>query len=223
MSASSSSLFSLPFALLMGPQRSGTAWVDRYLRSRGDVCLPRDVKEVFYFDRNYERGSEFYTSHFHPEEGHQVVSEITATSFDCPEAPKRVYEHFGKDIRLLCPLRHPIIRSYSLYLHYLRYGIATGTLEEAARQVPQILTSSHYAAHLKRWFDLFGQENIKIIYQEQLENNEDEFIKGLCGGLGIPFQEPPAEAQGRYNITTFSKYGPLALFGSKNSRFLKVL
>ena len=221
MSAPSSFLFRLPFALLMGPQRSGTAWVDRYLRSRGDVCLPRDVKEVFYFDRNYKRGAKFYKSHFYPEPAHKIISEITATSFDCPEAPKRVYKHFGKDIRLICPLRHPVIRSYSLYLHYLRYGIATGSLEEAARQVPQILTSSHYATHLKRWFDLFGQENIKIIYQEELEKDEDGFIKSLCAGLGIPFQEPSKEAQGRYNITTFSKYGPLALMAQKFADLLR--
>ena len=45
-------LLSIPFCLFMGPQRSGTSWLYRYLMDRGDVCLPSGVKEVFFFDLN---------------------------------------------------------------------------------------------------------------------------------------------------------------------------
>lgn len=214
-------IFPVPFALLMGPQRSGTTWVDRYLRSRGDICLPDEVKEVFFFDRNFDRGINFYKDHFNSLPSHILAMEITATSFDHPEAPKRVYDIFGKNIRLVCPLRHPVIRSYSLYLHYLRYGIVSGTLEEAVEQVPQILESSYYSQHLKRWFDIFGKENITILYQEELEKDQQGFVRHLCEGLGIHHVPPSEEVQGRYNITTFSKFGPLALAAQKLSDFLR--
>ena len=207
----SNTLFSIPFALLIGPQRAGTSWVHRYLRSRGDICLPEEVKEIFFFDRNYERGSDFYRSHFNLQNQHTLAMEITATSFDCKESPARINETFSKDIRLVCPLRHPIVRSYSLYLHYLRYGIVRGSLQEAVEKVPQIIESSRYAEHLKRWFDVFGHENIVFLYQEELEKNQKAFVEKLCHALSIPVISPTEEVSGRYNITTFSKFGFLAL------------
>lgn len=205
----------------MGPQRSGTTWVDRYLRSRGDICLPGEVKEVFFFDRNFDRGLDFYKSHFDLESKHKLVMEITATSFDCSEAPERVAQAFGQNIKMICPLRHPITRSYSLYLHYLRYGIVTGTLQEAVQQVPQILDSSRYAEHLQNWSNQFDIKNINFIYQEELESDQNSFVRKLCQGLDIEFQKPSEEVQGRYNITTFSKFGPLAFMAQKTADFLR--
>lgn len=213
--------FPIPFGLLMGPQRAGTTWVDRYLRSRGDVCLPEEVKEVFFFDRNYQRGVEFYKSHFKLSDQDKLAIEITATSFDHPEAAKRVKEVFGQNVKLVCPLRHPITRSYSLYLHYLRYGIVNGTLQAAVEQVPQILESSHYKEHLSKWFDIFGRDNVTLIYQEELESDQLSFVKKLCDGLGLDFMEPSEEVQGRYNITTFSKFGFLAFLSQQLADFLR--
>lgn len=210
-----------PFALSIGPQRAGTTWLDRYLRSRGDVCLPEEVKEIFFFDRNFDRGYAFYKSHFVPNERHVIAMEITATSFDCPDAPRRVFETFGKDVRLICPLRHPVVRSYSLYLHYLRYGIVSGSLKEAVKQMPQILESSHYTAHLKRWYQYYEMNNITFMFQEELESDQAQFVKKVCLGLGIDFMPPEEEVQGRYNITTYSKFGPLARFAQHMADFLR--
>lgn len=198
------------FALCIGPQRAGTTWIYRYLCSRGDVCLPEEVKEIFYFDRNFNRGKDFYKKHFNPLRKHKVIMEVTATSFDCPEAPERVFDLFGNDVRLICPLRHPVVRSYSLYLHYLRYGIVSGTLQDACLQVPQILASSRYEKHLKNWYKFYSPKDIRFIYQEELEVNQLGFVKNLCFGIGIPFVEPAEEVQGRYNITTYSKFGYVA-------------
>lgn len=107
----SSAKFDRPFALSMGPQRSATSWLDRYLRMRGDVCLPRGVKEVFFFDRYFHRGFGFYKRHYTPNSKHSLIMEISTTSFDHPEAPSRVYKIFGDQITLICPLRHPVERS----------------------------------------------------------------------------------------------------------------
>lgn len=203
-------IFDRPFVLSMGPQRAGTSWLDRYLRTRGDICLPGDVKEVFFFDRDYERGLRHYTAHFQPEDDHDIIMEISTTSFDHPDAPKRVFETFGKNVKLLCPLRHPILRSYSLYLHYRRYGLVSGTLEEAYAQDPQILSSSFYAKNLKRWMKYYPLENIHFVFQEVLESNQRKYITNVCKILDLPFMEAPEDARERYNVTTFSRIGLLA-------------
>lgn len=182
-------LFSKPFTLSMGPQKCGGAWLYDYFSSRGDVCLPKEIREIFFFDRLFQRGPNFYTGHFNPQDHHKMIMEISTTAFDHPEAPKRVFELFGSNLALLCPLRHPVVRSYEVYRDYLHYGIVTGSLEEAVKQAPQILFSSRYATHLERWFEQFERENINIMYWEDCKKDKDIFVQNLCSILKLPEKE----------------------------------
>ena len=218
---SSVKIFDRPFVLAMGPQRAGTSWLDRYLRVRGDICLPGDVKEVFFFDRDFDRGLGHYAAHFKPLPQHRIIMEISTTSFDHKEAPERVYAAFGEDITLLCPLRHPVLRSYSLYLHYMRYGLVDGTLEEACASTPQILGSSYYAANLKRWLKYYPLEKIHFVFQERLEANMTEFINSVCRAIGVPFMPPPEDVQSRYNVTTYSRSGVMAAMAQHAADWLR--
>lgn len=213
--------FKNPLAISIGPQRAGTSWLDRYLRERGDVCVPDGVKEIFYFDRHYERGMEFYKSHFIEKEGQNLTIEITTTSFDQSGAAKRIHDAFGKDLTLICPLRHPVVRSYSLYLHYLRYGIVFGDLQNACSQNPQILESSRYAKHLKRWYDIFGKENIHILFQEDLEHNQNKYVQETCAALNLKYTPPSEEISGRFNATTYSNSGFIARLAQHTADFLR--
>jgi hypothetical protein len=208
--AGTNPVFDRPFALSIGPQRAGTSWIDRYLRARGDICMPTGVKEVFFFDRQYSRGLDFYKNHFDPEPAHKMVMEISTTSFDHPEAPKRVLNYFGPNIRMICPLRNPITRSWSLYLHYKRYGVVTGTLQEACTDVPQILTSSHYATHLAEWFTHFGAENIHAMYQEHMDADLNNYVANLCNALQISCVLPSKDIGTRYNAAATSPVPALA-------------
>ncbi|MCK6418877.1 MAG: sulfotransferase domain-containing protein [Alphaproteobacteria bacterium] len=214
-------LFPLPYALSMGPQRAGTSWLDRYLRVRRDVCLPHEVKEIFFFDRHHSRGADFYARHFKPEPHHRLVMEISTTAFDHFDAPERVAALFGTSVRLLCPLRHPVVRSYSLYLHYLRYGIVSGSLSEACAQNPQILESSRYCGHLENWLRHFPREALNIVYQEDLESNQEVFLKNVCNALGLPFMPAPQEINERFNATTYSRSGLLARYAQRGADWLR--
>ncbi len=217
----SAPLFDRPFALSIGPQRAGTSWIDRYLRARGDVCMPGQVKEVFFFDRNYDRGPGFYKSHFRPQEKHRLIAEIATTSFDMPAVPRRVRDFTGENVRLLCPLRHPITRSYSLYQHYKRFGLVTGTLQESCAQNPHILSSSRYATHLAAWFSVFDKNNFHFIFQEDLETNMQKFVTDLCNALQIPLMMPSAHVQGRYNPCATSPIPALAKSAYDSANWLR--
>lgn len=195
----SSPIFERPFVLSMGPQRAGTSWLDRYLRNRGDVCLPSGVKEISFFDRHYERGTKFYRDHFRLLPSHKIAAEISTTVFDAPGAPKRVYKIFGRNIRLLCPLRHPVARSFSLYRHYKRYGFVSGTLQQACEQNPQILISSCYSRNLQEWLSVYNKDDIHFTFQEHMEANLPGYVVEICNALQIPFVMPSAEISRRYN------------------------
>ncbi len=201
--------FDKNFALCIGPQRAGARWIDRYLRGRGDVCLPSHVKEIFYFDRHFERGPEFYFSHFRYLPQHKIGVEVTTTAFDHPEAPARVHQLFREGVKLICPLRHPVERSYSLYQHLLRYGIVQGTLAEAVEQAPQILQGSRYAQHLERWYRFFPPSGVTLMFQEALEADPAAYVGQLCAALGLPCVAPQ-ELGGGYNALGVSRFRGLA-------------
>lgn len=205
----------------MGPQRAGTSWLDRYMRSRGDICMPGGVKEIFFFDRHYERGQDFYRGHFKPAAKHRLVMEISTTSFDTAGAARRVRETFGPGIRLLCPLRHPVTRSYSLYQHYKRYGIVSGNLQQACEQNPQILSSSYYARHLEEWLDQFDINAIHFVFQEDMENDLAAFVTAVCNALQVPVMLPTAETSRRYNSAAAAPIPVLARAAHHGASWLR--
>lgn len=211
----------LPFVLFIGPQRAGTSWLYRYFVQRRDVCLPLDVKEIFFFDENYERGLDYYKSHFQPKPEHKVALEITTTSFSHPAAPGRILETCGASVRLMCPLREPVMRSYSLYKHYKRYGMVEGTLQEAVQKRPDIIESSRYATHLENWFSLFGRENIYFSFQEHLAQNQEEYVRHICDSIGIAYSPVPPDLSGRYNATTVPPSRFVAAIAQKGADILR--
>lgn len=190
-------LFKKPFALSVGPTDCGERQIQAYLQSRSDVCLPSKMQELYFFDRLYDRGIEFYAAHFSPTKNHRLMAEITTTLFDHDLAPTRVKECFGQKITLICPLKNPIDHAISLYTHFLSYGLVHGSLREACFQEPAILHSSHYARYLTRWMDVFGKKHVKLLFQEQLKTAPEQFYNALCLALGLDYQEP---AKTRMNV-----------------------
>lgn len=213
--------FDKPFVLFMGPQRTGSTWLHRYLEAHQHVCVPDAVKEVRFFDREFGRGSAFYEDHFKITPLHARIAEVSTTAFDCEDAPQRVYDILGADVQLVCPLRHPVARSYSLYRHHLRYAKATGTLQEACAQVPRLLTSSHYADHLKRWFDVFSPEQIKVMFYEDFESDQDEYLRNICAVMGVDFYSVPENLVEKVNVSTQGRIHVLAALAQNGADWLR--
>lgn len=178
-------LFSKPTALSIGPQGCGSDILHAYFKKRKDVALP-NVHEIFYFDRHIQRGPDFYKEHFEDYKSADLVMEVTTTAFDHPQAPLRVKNLLGEDVKLFCPLRDPVERSLEIYKQYLRYGIVKGGIEEACQQAPQILFASRYADHLEIWFEQF--EEIHFISYDALTQNREETLIKLCDFLGIVYE-----------------------------------
>ena len=183
-------LFEKPFVLSIGPQRAGADLVYHYYQTRDDVCLPFDAREIFFFDRHYLRGVEFYKSHFTPQKQHKIIAEITTTLFDFPEAPGRIYDIFGDDVTLICPLRDPVTRSYAVYKDYKEYGIVNGPIQSAVDEAPQILYASRYADHLQHWLDVFGRGKIQFLFYEDALNDPQNYYEKLCVMTGIAYKMP---------------------------------
>lgn len=212
----------LPNALVIGPMKAGTSWIHKYLETRGDICLPRGVKETFFFDRQFDRGVEWYASHFKKTlTSPQAIVEVAPSYFHCREAPAAVGQVLGHEIPLIVTLRDPVKRAWSHYLHLRRKGYTKLPLREAINVFPEILGASRYKTCLARWESVFGGERICVLWQEELAESPDTYAKQLCEGLTIPFKLLTGASREKQNEAAMPPSSTLASLGSKGGDFLR--
>src|SRR5690606_21799853 len=133
---------------------------------------PLAVKETFFFDRHFNKGSEWYWSHF--EDSSVPKIEVAPSYFAKANVPERVCQVSSR-AKIIVTLRHPVKRAWSHYLHLRRYGYTMKTLRDACDEFPQILQASCYNSCLTRWRDSFGDENVYILWQEDMLNDIENY------------------------------------------------
>ena len=188
----------------VGPTRTGTTWIQEYLLRHKDVCLPQRVKELHFFNNRYNKGFDWYFSHFPHYDGNKIIGEITPNYFHIPEAAQRVYD-FNPNCKIICTLRYPVERSFSHYLHAKRNGYVkpSCSFREAMEERPSIIESSRYYTHLSRWLKHFGGKNVCILMFEDLKKNSRDFARKLCNFLELEEQSFPEELEKPVNEREF--------------------
>ena len=194
--------------------KCGTSWIQSCLESRSDVCLPRGVKETFYFDRHYRRRQlDWYAEHFRLAGPDQTILEIAPTYFHAAGIVDRVAEALGP-IPIVITLRDPVARAFSLYRHMRRYGMTRrATFGEALIHHPEIIESSRYATHLRRWQDRFGTSRVRVVWMETLRRDPFAFANQVCSALDIARPTDPDALPGRINEATIPRHHAVATAG----------
>lgn len=182
----------LPSALVIGPMKCGTSWIQKYLESRGDICLPEAVKETFFFDRYYHKGMDWYAGHFQGYNGriHDCIVEVAPSLFHAPDSPQRVRAILG-EIPLIVTIRDPLKRAWSHYQHLRRKGYTRATLQDATRKFPEIINASRYDFHVKRWSETIPKASLTVLSLEDLGHSPDKYVESLCSALKIKYKPAP--------------------------------
>uniref|UniRef100_A0A9L0ILA7 Sulfotransferase n=1 Tax=Equus asinus TaxID=9793 RepID=A0A9L0ILA7_EQUAS len=99
----------LPQALIIGVKKGGTRALLEAIRVHPDV---RAVGvEPHFFDRNYEKGLEWYRNVMPKTLDGQITMEKTPSYFVTSEAPKRIHS-MAKDIKLIVVVRDPVTEGH---------------------------------------------------------------------------------------------------------------
>jgi len=130
----------LPTFLIVGAQRCGTTSMYKTLIQHPSVLPAGLRKGIHFFDVNYDRGLDWYRSHFPLRttmartEKRTGVPAMTGESSPYygfhPLAAQRIAADLP-DVRLLLLLRDPVERAYSAYTHERARGYETETFERA--------------------------------------------------------------------------------------------
>ena len=221
-----------PSFLVIGAQRCGSTTLHRYLSMHPRI-LPPLRKEVHYFDFQYEKGPDWYLSHF-PGLRNQLTAGLRRITFEAspyymvhPLAPERI-KAFNPNMKLIAILRDPVDRALSHYHHESRWGVETLTFEDAIAAEPERLCGSErllkqaphyysfhhhhfsyldrgrYARYLDPWLEQFPRRRLLILKSEDLFEDADSVINRVFAFLGLPDHRLSIDAAPR------SAYRPMA-------------
>lgn len=182
----------LPGIIAIGPMKAGTTWLHDFLAARGDICLPKGVKETHFFDTHFHKGTRWYEdhfSHFAPNR-HRSIVEVAPSYFHCAQAPQRIRSTIGQ-VRVIATLRDPVRRAWSHYLHLLRYGLTTDGIRDAVIAFPEILEASKYDRNIELWEQELGAGNVRIAVYEKLVDDATRYAREVATLMDIGFEGLP--------------------------------
>ncbi|MBN3320100.1 HS3S2 sulfotransferase, partial [Atractosteus spatula] len=164
----------LPNAIIVGVKKGGTRAVLEFIRVHPDV---RAVgTEPHFFDRNYDRGLDWYRSLMPRTLDSQITMEKTPSYFVTREAPRRIF-NMSRDTKLIVVVRNPVTRAISDYTQTLSKKPDIPSFEALAfknRSLGLVDTSWNairigmYAFHLENWLQYFPLSQIHFVSGERL-------------------------------------------------------
>jgi hypothetical protein len=175
-----------PTFLFIGPDKTGSTWLYQMFRQHPDCHVP-DLKDIYFFDRFYTRGLDWYFSLFDgaaPDT--RAVGELSHDYLFSPVAAERIANDLP-GVRLLTCLRDPVQRTFSHYLYMIRSGRTRESFETALSRFPELVDNSLYAKHLRPYFELFPRDQIKVLFFEKLRADPRGFAAEVLEFLGVRF------------------------------------
>jgi len=193
-----------PNFFIVGAPKAGTSSLYAYLNEIPGIYMS-PVKEPNYFSRSTFaddhpikpiRDKKKYLELFKGVKDEKIIGEASTSYLADPEAPKLIHE-VSPDAKILISLRDPVERTFSNYLMLKRVGTLKSSFlkeleislkdEENKIQNKLILERGLYLNNVKRYFDLFGKRNVKIIFFENFIRNEKKIIEDILKFLNIDF------------------------------------
>lgn len=233
----------MPNFLVIGAGKSGTTSLYQYLKQHPQIFTsPRKEPRFFSYEGealNFNDPSsskvsvvtdiETYCSLFKDATNEIAIGEASTWYLSSPKAPERINHHVP-DIKLIAVLRDPVERAYSHYCHLRRDEAEpiTDFVQAMSAEEQRIKNnwSPHwhykqqgfYYTHLKRYFNLFDRDQIKVYLFEDFTHNTLEVVQDIFHFLDVDESFVP-NVSIKYNLSGIPKNRVLHQFLTK--RFWK--
>jgi len=207
----------------VGPQKTASTWLFSMLKRHPDICFPDGVKETFFWDENFSRGLNWYFSHFSAcDKTRNSYAEIGPTYFTSRDAASRIFEN-NDQCKIIITLRSPVDRAFSLYLHHSTKGRVRCPFWEAVDAYPEIIEGSRYSTWLPMWLNKFGDANVLIILQDDVQHSPQDQLKKVLDFLSLRDFESTLPANERINAASWPRSYWIAKFSTGLASVLRKL
>ncbi|XP_060565135.1 heparan sulfate glucosamine 3-O-sulfotransferase 3B1-like [Ruditapes philippinarum] len=181
----------LPNAIIIGVKKAGTRALLEYLRLHPDVKAPGP--EPHFFDKNYNKGLNWYRNLMPETSKGQITVEKTPSYFVTKGIPERVYR-MSKKMKLIVVFRDPVTRAISDYAQLVSRNPNVKSFEEMVfvNNRTRIVDTSWtivkigvYAQHLARWLEYFPIRQFHFVSGENLIKNPASEMQRIQEFLGL--------------------------------------
>ena len=190
----------LPNFIGIGVQRAATTWLYNCLSEHPQVFMPPE-KEIHYFDIHFEKGVDWYASHFSGNTGEIAIGEITPNYFHADGGIERM-ARFNPRAKLIIIFREPCERTYSAY-KLLHEQFAGKSFRQACSESKYLTRLSCYADKLEELYSFYPVENIKIFLYDDVKNSPYKLIKDIYSFLNVDQEYMPLAIERIYNKIIF--------------------
>lgn len=214
----------------VGAARTGTTWIYQALKEHPEVCMSK-TKEIHFFNKYHgfhkknvdwafnQKSIDWYLSHFEHCNPSKIKGEMDTRYLYERNALKLIKKTFP-DVKIIVTLRNPIERAYSNYFYHLkqypeqydRYP----TFEAMIEKEEEVLREGLYSDHLANCLEIFGRENILILFHSDLKKDASNYLRKIHQFLNIDKDFEPSFLKSKVNSSSQSSYTL-----SKLSYFLK--
>lgn len=208
--------------LVIGAGKSATTTLFEWTKHHPDIYMPDSKEAPFYSEESiYEKGLEWYTdayfSRAQPEQlkGTMTPQYMLGKNETTPEVVARRIHNDFPDIKLIAVLRHPIKRAFSHHKMALRRGNTTKTFEEDVSLLLEsdnlekerrnltprnnFLFGSEYGRILSSYYQLFGPDQILVLYTEDVKKNPEQTLRTFFNFIGVDEEYTPPNIQKSYH------------------------
>jgi hypothetical protein len=204
----------LPNFLIIGSSKCGTTALYRFLEQHPDVYMSPN-KEPLFFGltgenlENYKGPGdvaqlksmlvdkfEDYEALFDGVTTEKAYGEASSLYLYLPKSAERI-KHYVPNAKMIAILRDPVGRAYSAFMHLVRDGREPEMdFIKAFRDEPRRIAENWeflwrykdmglYYEQVKRFYDLFDREQIKIYLHDDLVDDPDALIKDAFQFIGV--------------------------------------
>lgn len=205
-----------PSVFIVGAPKAGTTALHAFLDRHPSVLMSK-IKEPNYFSAEVLRSQnlyyqadrieseEKYLSLFQTKGNETIAGEASVSYLYYTGIAERIAE-FNPNARILIALRNPVQRAYSHYAMDYSLGLVNEKFDAIIRDggksdrlkpyYRQYVWLGNYTEQISRYLNVFSEDQVKIILQEDLKSNAGAVLQSLCTFLQIdpgPASEPLAE------------------------------
>lgn len=187
---------------MVGCQRSGTTWTDAALRSHPQVYLPEN-KQSYFFDRQYNKGIDWYMDRFRDVNPEQVAVGEVATGYCLPEAIPLMAKHFP-NIKLIMVMRNPTDRAYSNF-QSRQAESGWSSFEQAIESDSDLLQRGQYIDQIEQLLSYYDENQLLLLLYDDLHEDDREYLNRILDFLGVEIGVHTKLIGQRANAAYFTK------------------
>lgn len=238
-----------PDFFIVGAPKCGTTSLYKYLKGHPEIYLPEKKELHFFSAKSIKKNAEgpgdkeaiskicsdakSYIAHFDNCPSNKIAGEVSPSYlyyYDVASSIKRL----SPNAKIVIVLRNPAKKAFSQYSHMLRSGQESLSFSDGLKEEPKRISNawndmwhyvegSRYATGVRHYFEVFGEERVKIIMFEEMVDNTDSVLAGLFDFLGVDPSVKLDTATVHNEGAGKSRFGRYSMLLMRNEQFKRVV